>query len=109
MKNPMLITGASGVLGRSVVTAFAGAGLPVRQAVRNLKEAKPGVDPVRLDYSEPATIGPALTGIGGLLLMAASVAETFSLFLPGTQDKNASSAADRRGDNDDVLRDRSAW
>ena len=83
MKNPILVTGASGVLGRSVVTAFAGAGLPVRQAVRNLKKAKPGVDSVRLDYSEPATIGPALTGIGGLLLMAPSLAETFWLFLRG--------------------------
>ena len=73
MKNSILVTGASGVLGRSVVTAFAEAGLPVRQAVRNLKKAKPGVDSVLLDYSELATIGPALTGIGGLLLMSPSL------------------------------------
>jgi uncharacterized protein YbjT (DUF2867 family) len=73
MKNQILVTGASGVLGRTLVTAFAEAGLPARQAVRNLKKAKPGVDSVRLDYSEPATIGPALTGIRGLLLMAPSL------------------------------------
>ena len=70
MAQRILITGASGVLGRALVTAFAEAGLPVRQAVRNLEKAKPGVDSVRLDYTEPATFGPALTGSGGLLLMA---------------------------------------
>ena len=70
MAQRILITGASGVLGRALVTAFAEAGLPVRQAVRNPAKAKPGVDSVRLDYTEPATFGPALADIGGLLLMA---------------------------------------
>ena len=70
MQQPILVTGASGVLGRALVSAFAGVGLPVRQAVRNPEKARPGVDSVRLDYAEPATLGPALTGIGGLLLMA---------------------------------------
>jgi len=69
-KKPILITGASGVLGRAIVTAFTEAGLPARQAVRNPGKARPGVESVRLDYTEPATIGPALAGIGGLLLMA---------------------------------------
>jgi uncharacterized protein YbjT (DUF2867 family) len=73
MINPILVTGASGVLGRALVTAFTEAGLPVRQAVRSLEKAKPGVDSVRLDYTDPATIGTALTGIGGLLLMAPSL------------------------------------
>jgi uncharacterized protein YbjT (DUF2867 family) len=70
MTQPILVTGASGVLGRAIVTAFAEAGLVVRQAVRNLAKAKPGVDAVHLDYTEPATLAPALAGIGGLLLMA---------------------------------------
>jgi uncharacterized protein YbjT (DUF2867 family) len=69
-QKPILVTGASGVLGRSIVTACTKDGLSVRQAVRNPEKAKPGVDSVRFDYAEPATIGPALTGIGGLLLMA---------------------------------------
>jgi uncharacterized protein YbjT (DUF2867 family) len=72
-KKPILVTGASGVLGRTIVTAFTKAGLPVRQAVRNSGKARPGVDSLRLDYSEPATIGPALAGMGGLLLMAPSL------------------------------------
>jgi uncharacterized protein YbjT (DUF2867 family) len=69
-QKPILVTGAAGVLGRAIVTAFSEAGLPLRQAVRNPKKAKAGVDSIRLDYAEPATLGPALTGIGGLLLMA---------------------------------------
>jgi uncharacterized protein YbjT (DUF2867 family) len=73
MNKPILVTGASGVLGRALVTAFADAGLAVRQAVRNLEKAKPGVESVRLDYNDPATISPALAGVGGLLLMAPSL------------------------------------
>jgi uncharacterized protein YbjT (DUF2867 family) len=73
MNTQILVTGASGVLGRALVMAFGEAGLPVRQAVRNPERAKPGLDSVRLDYTEAATFGPALTGIGGLLLMAPSL------------------------------------
>lgn len=67
---PILITGASGVLGRAFVTAFTEAGLPVRQAVRNPAKARPDVDSVRFDYLEPDTINPALVGVEKLLLMA---------------------------------------
>ncbi len=70
MNKPILVTGASGVLGRAVVTAFSEAGLAVRQGVRNPAKAKPGIEVVRLDYQEPATFGPAVAGAGGLLLMA---------------------------------------
>lgn len=73
MDQTILITGASGVLGRALVCAFTEAGVPVRQAVRDPKKANPGVDSVRLDYSEPATIGPALAGVSGLLLMSPSL------------------------------------
>ncbi len=73
MKYPILVTGASGVLGRALVTAFVEARLPVRQAVRNPEKAKPGVESVRLDYTQPATFATALAGIGGLLLMAPSL------------------------------------
>ena len=72
-KKPILVTGASGVLGRTIVTTFTEAGLSIRQAVRKPEKAKPGVESVRLDYSEPATIGRALAGIRGLLLMAPSL------------------------------------
>jgi len=70
LTQPILITGASGVLGRALISAFAEAGLAVRQAVRDPGKAKSGVQSVRLDYTEPATFGRALAGAGGLLLMA---------------------------------------
>lgn len=70
MNQPILITGASGVLGRALVSAFVDAGVAVRQAVRNPQKAKPGVMSVRLDYHDSSTIGPALAGAGGLVLMA---------------------------------------
>lgn len=69
-KKPILITGASGVLGRTIVSAFIEAGLSVRQAVRHLEKAKVGIGSTRLDYSDPETFSTALDGIGGLLLMA---------------------------------------
>ncbi len=73
MNQTILITGASGILGRALVTAFTQAGVPVRQAVRDPKKANPAIDSVRLDYTEPGTIGPALAGVAGLLLMAPSL------------------------------------
>ena len=73
MNQPILITGASGVLGRALVNAFVDAGATVRQAVRNPEKTKPGAPSVRLDYHDPSTIGPALAGAGGLILMSPSL------------------------------------
>src|ERR1700741_1215725 len=70
MSNQILVTCATGVLGKAIVEALAGAGLPVRQAVRNLAKANPKLEAVRLDYSEPDTIAPALAGVSRLVLMA---------------------------------------
>lgn len=64
----ILVTGASGILGRSVVQALTEANLPVRRGVRN--PAKAGTSAVHLDYLQPDTIDPALEGTRGLLLMA---------------------------------------
>lgn len=66
----ILITGASGVLGRALVDAFTKAGVAVRQAVRDLRKAKPGIESVRFDYTDPACLEPAMAGVEGLLLMA---------------------------------------
>ncbi len=70
MSNSILITGASGVLGRAAVTAFVAAGVNVRQGVRNLRGATAGVPAIRWDYADPSTIAPALAGPDALLLMA---------------------------------------
>jgi uncharacterized protein YbjT (DUF2867 family) len=66
----VLITGATGVLGRAIVKSAVGAGLPVCQGVRNLSKADPVAEVVHLDYAESSTISPALKGISALVLMA---------------------------------------
>jgi uncharacterized protein YbjT (DUF2867 family) len=66
----ILVTGASGVLGRFLTGAFSDAGFEVRQAVRNRDKALPGIDSVRFDYADPTTFDPALDGIEGLALIA---------------------------------------
>jgi uncharacterized protein YbjT (DUF2867 family) len=74
MNGPVLVTGASGVLGRAIVAALSNAGILVRQGVRSLDKAKraveSGVESVRLDYTVPATFDSAMKGMRGLVLMA---------------------------------------
>jgi uncharacterized protein YbjT (DUF2867 family) len=66
----ILITGASGVLGRAMVAACAEAGMPLRQAVRDAGRARPGLEHVLFDYTRPETLRAAMEGIGGLFLVA---------------------------------------
>jgi len=70
MPDGILVTCATGVLGKKIVDAAIAAGLPVRQAVRNQTKANRNVDSVRLDYADQATITPALTGVSVVVLMA---------------------------------------
>ena len=70
MQNRVLVTGATGVLGKAIVNAALADGIPVRQAVRNPAKADPAVDAVRLDYADPSTIAPALDGVSAIVLMA---------------------------------------
>jgi nucleoside-diphosphate-sugar epimerase len=51
LDGPILVTGASGVLGRAVVAALSDAGIVVRQAVRSPEKAKPGLEFCRLRRS----------------------------------------------------------
>lgn len=70
MQGPILVTAATGALGKAIVNAGVKAGLSLRQAVRTVGKANPDVDSVRLDYADAATIGPALAGAAALVLMA---------------------------------------
>ncbi|MGQ9635598.1 MAG: SDR family oxidoreductase [Bryobacteraceae bacterium] len=70
MNQALLITGASGVLGRAMVNAALKAGFKVVQAVRDLKKTNPVAPAVRFDYTDPATFAPALAGVSKLFLMA---------------------------------------
>ncbi len=68
----ILVTGSTGNLGRAVVSALVSAGFPVRAAARDPGKLppRPGVEPVRFAYEEPATHAPALEGVEGLFLIA---------------------------------------
>ena len=66
----VLITGATGVLGRAIVKSAIGAGLAVRQGVRNPAKANPEAEAVHFDYADPSTLSPALAGMAAVVLMA---------------------------------------
>lgn len=63
---PILVTGASGNVGRAVVDALRARGLRARPGLRT-----PGSDPdaVAFDFMRPESFGPALAGVGGLFLL----------------------------------------
>jgi uncharacterized protein YbjT (DUF2867 family) len=66
----ILVTGATGVLGRAIVKTAIDAGLAVRQGVRNPSKADPAAEAVHLDYADSSTISPALEGASAVVLMA---------------------------------------
>lgn len=72
----VLVTGATGLVGRHVVAQLAEAGVAVRALTRNPAAARlpTGVEVVQGDLTEPATLAPALAGIDRMYLF--SVPET---------------------------------
>jgi uncharacterized protein YbjT (DUF2867 family) len=70
LNGSVLVAGASGVLGRAIVSALSAAGVAVRQGVRNPEKDTSGTESVRLDYTDPATFASAMNGARGLVLMA---------------------------------------
>lgn len=67
---PILVTGATGNMGRATIRALRAHGLPVRAGVRDPGAAGlAGVECVPLDFERPATFAGALAGAGGLVLV----------------------------------------
>ena len=72
MTGPVLVTGASGNVGGSVVRSLIDRGVAVRAAGTDpaaLKRRFPGIGTVHLDFSDPATFCGALDGAAGLFLV----------------------------------------
>ncbi|WP_067478775.1 SDR family oxidoreductase [Actinomadura hibisca] len=65
----VLVLGATGKTGLSVVDALVARGVRVRAASRNPGPASAGVEPVRFDWADRATWGPALREIDGLYIV----------------------------------------
>lgn len=56
MSDKVLVTGATGTLGKAVVEAVRNAGYSVLQGVRDVAKVNPQAEAVRLDFSEQSTI-----------------------------------------------------
>ena len=71
MTRAVLVTGATGTVGRALVTQLLAAGTPVRAGVLDptTAELPPGAAPVRLDFRDPTTAAPALAGVDRLFLL----------------------------------------
>ena len=74
MDGPVLVTGATGFLGRHLIMALTGQGTRVRATVRNDHDAAglaaAGVDCVRGDLRDPAVIAQAVAGARGVFHLA---------------------------------------
>jgi uncharacterized protein YbjT (DUF2867 family) len=64
-----LVLGGTGKTGRRLVRRLSSAGHDVRAAARTPGDPSPGVEPVRFDWDDDATWGPALTGTRGAYLI----------------------------------------
>ena len=71
MSGTVLVTGATGTVGRHLVSELLSAGQDVRAGVPDPVRADlpPGAAPVRLDFTDPATAGPALDAVDRLFLL----------------------------------------
>lgn len=77
--NTYAVSGASGHLGRLAIESLLDRGVPAAQIVALARNpdrvaafASPGVEVRRADYSDPATLAPALGGVNVLLLVSAT-------------------------------------
>ena len=72
MSNTILVIGATGNVGRPLVSLLAEHGEPVRAATRHPEtySGPPGVEPVEFDYARPETWAAALDGAGRLFLLS---------------------------------------
>src|SRR5262249_2604381 len=74
----ILITGASGNVGREVVKQIAETGAEVRACFQSLNKkavVPSGVETVRLDYNQPETVRAALNGVDRVFLVGPPTAE----------------------------------
>lgn len=91
MTGPVLVTGATGNVGRAVVSSLRATGIQVRAAsrARHAQHAA-GVESVALDLHDPETFHPALDGVAGVFLLRppaiARVGPTLNAFIDAAGD-----------------------
>jgi uncharacterized protein YbjT (DUF2867 family) len=77
MSRTVLVTGATGKTGRRLIPLLVERGMTVRAASRNPVAAGPGVEPVRLDWSDKTTYAVARAGADAIYVV------TDVVFTPG--------------------------
>ncbi len=89
---PVLVTGARGNVGAAVVEQLLDLGTHVRSASPSPGRPggrTPGLEPVRLDFTDPTTFGPALRGVRRVFLIRppaiARVGPTINAFIEAAQ------------------------
>lgn len=70
----IIVTGATGTIGKSTVKALTKLGAGFKVAVRSPEKVS-GVDAVRFDFDDPATYAPALAGAERLFLLTGLTAD----------------------------------
>jgi uncharacterized protein YbjT (DUF2867 family) len=74
MAKTILVTGATGTVGKEVVKQLSAKGQTIRAAARSANDDKTfgnlnGVQVVQLDYETPASLALALKGVDSLFLL----------------------------------------
>lgn len=75
MATTVLVTGATGKTGRRLIPKIVRRGLEVRAASRTPGRARPGITPVRFDWTDASTYGPALAGVDAVYLVSQHLAD----------------------------------
>lgn len=102
----VLVTGARGAIARNVIAQLLDAGTTVRAASRvpGATDLPKGVEPVRVDFTAPETLAPAMEGVEKVFLYAAH--EGIDAFVTAAQEAGVkhvvllSSAASASPDNE---------
>lgn len=69
-RSPILVTGPTGKVGRRLIPLLVRRGLTVRAASRSPAAARPRIEPVRFDWTDPSTYEAARNGVAAMYLVA---------------------------------------
>src|SRR5688572_32822249 len=75
MNTTVLVTGATGKVGRRLIPLLVRRGVTVRAASRSAFTARPGVEPVRFDWADESTYENARRGVRAMYLVAGPVTQ----------------------------------
>src|SRR5262245_11647124 len=72
----VLVTGATGKVGRRLIPLLARRGVTVRAASRSPLAARAGIEPVRFDWTDESTYATARAGVDAMYLVAGPIPQS---------------------------------